>query len=99
MVEEGDPAARIIDISNSENPAVVGQYDTPEYANAVYVSDNRAFVADGNGGLQVIDISDPAQPEILGSIETSYAYNVYVRNDTIYVSDRDMGLVIIVEEQ
>ncbi len=99
FVADGRGGLIIIDVSDSENPIVIGEYDTSEYANAVHVSGGRAFVADGDGGLQVIDVSDPLQPELLGGIETAYANNVLVRNDTIYVADRDMGLVIIVEEE
>lgn len=98
-VADGRAGLIIIDVSDIEHPMLVGQYDTPRYANGVHVSDNFAYVADGEGGLQVIDVTDPAAPELHGRITTPYAYGVCARNDTVYIADRDMGLVIIVEEQ
>ena len=77
---------------------IIGQYDTPGYANGVVVLNDKAYVADGDAGLQVIEIADPSEPRLHGSMETSYAYGIDVRNDTIYIADRDMGLIVAIEE-
>ena len=98
FIADGRAGLIIIDVSNPQNPIFTGQYNTPDYANDIFVSGNLAFVADGGGGLQVIDIENPADPVSYGEIEIPYANGVNVRHDTIYVADRDMGLVIIIEE-
>lgn len=97
-IADGRSGLIVVNISNPVNPVFAGQYDTPDYANDIFVSGNLAFVADGEGGLQVIDIENPADPVSYGEIEIPYANGVYVRHDTIYVADRDMGLVIMIEE-
>jgi hypothetical protein len=38
----------IIDISDPKNPSLIATYDTPDSAHDVFVSDNRAYVADGS---------------------------------------------------
>jgi hypothetical protein len=98
-VADGRGGLVIIDVTDIENPTIISQFDTPQYANAVFVANNLAYVADGDGGIQVIDITIPTQPELYGALETSYTYGVSCRNDTIYIADRDMGLVIAVEEE
>ena len=97
-IADGRAGLIIIEVSNPQNPILTGQYDTPDYANDIFVNGNLAFIADGEGGLQIIDTENPADPVFYGEIETSYANGVHVRHDTIYVADRDMGLVIIIEE-
>jgi hypothetical protein len=97
-VADGRGGLIIIDVTDIENPTIVGQFDTPGYANEVFVSGTLAYVADGDGGLYVVDVGVPSLPDFYGSYETSYAYGVHVRNDTVFVADRDLGLVILVEE-
>jgi hypothetical protein len=43
----GYAGLRVIDVSNPSNPREVGYFDTPGYAQGVYVSGNYAYVADG----------------------------------------------------
>lgn len=98
-VADGRGGLVIIDVSNPKSPVMVGTYDTPGYANGVFVNDGLVYVADGDEGLQVIDVSNPENPQLYGELKTSYAYNLYVRGDYIYLVDRDLGLVIIKEEK
>ena len=98
-VADGRAGLVIIDVSDPENPKISSVYDTPDYANDIFISDNCAYVADGKGGLQIVDVTNPEEPVYYGEVETSYAYAVYVKDELIYIADRDMGLLIITEEE
>jgi hypothetical protein len=98
-VADGRAGLVVMDVAEPENPQIMNTYDTPEYANDVFVSGTYAYVADGAGGVQIFDISIPEEPVLYAQVETAYANAIYVENDLIYVADRDMGLVIIEEEE
>lgn len=99
-VADGRAGLVIINVSNNEDPELISAYETPDYyANNVFINDNYAYLADGEGGLKVIDISNPETPTFYGEFETPYAYSVYVKDELIYITDRDIGLVIVKEEE
>jgi hypothetical protein len=99
FVADGRAGVAIVDVGDIENPSLVAVYNTPDYANDVHVVGNLAYIAAGSGGLHVIDITDIANPVFYGEIETSYANGIYVRDTLIYLADRDMGLIILTEEE
>ena len=77
-------------------PTLVGTYDTPDYALAVTVQGDYAFVADQYYGLQMIDISDPTNPTLLGTYDTpGIARNVAVAGDYAFLVDANSGLQVI----
>ncbi|TES92745.1 MAG: T9SS type A sorting domain-containing protein, partial [Candidatus Cloacimonadota bacterium] len=85
---------RIIDVSTPSVPYEVGYYDTPDWANGVYVSGSYAYVAD-DAALRIIDVSTPSAPSEVGYYVTPYwAYGVYVSGSYAYVADRYAGLQI-----
>lgn len=77
-------------------PTLAGGYDTPGDAWGVFVSGNRAFVADYDSGLQVIDISTPtSRPFEVGSYDTpDHAWGVFVSGDHAFVADWGSGLQV-----
>ncbi|MGQ9664475.1 MAG: LVIVD repeat-containing protein [bacterium] len=97
-IADGYDGIVIIDVNDPYNPIFINSFDTPGYAQGVYVDKELAYVADGSGGLKVIDVADHENPVLYGEIETPYAYNVVVKDDIIYLVDRDWGLVIIKKE-
>lgn len=97
-IADGYGGLVIIDVSEPDNLELLGSYDTPGYAQGIFVEDNLAYIADGSEGLKVFDISDSQSPQLYGMLKTPYAYNIYVRDKQIYLVDRDLGLVIIEEE-
>ena len=54
----GERGLEIINISNPSMPKKVGNHDTADSANALYVDDHWAYVADWEGGLQIF----PCEP-------------------------------------
>jgi hypothetical protein len=95
-IADGDSGLRIINISNPAAPTEVGFYDTPGSAEAVTVSGDFAYVADGgfNGGLRIIDISDPVNPFEAGYFGPS-AYDVAVSGSYAFVADALRGVRLV----
>lgn len=74
----------------------VGSLDTAGTAEAVAVSGNYAYVADGYSGLRIIDVSNPTSPSETGYYNTTgYAFDVAVSGNYAYVADGSKGLRII----
>jgi hypothetical protein len=87
---------QVIDITNPQNPEIVGSVDTPGLAQGVAVSGTHAYVTDWSSGLQVIDITNPQNPQIVGSVGTpSAARHVAVSGNHAYVADQTSGLQVI----
>jgi len=74
----------------------VGSINLTGTSEAVAVSGNYAYMADGYSGLRIIDVTDPASPTEAGSFNTNgYAYDVAVSGNYAYVADGSKGLRII----
>lgn len=56
---------RIIDVSDTSSPVLVGQQSEP--SDSVAVQGDRAFVA-GSNGFRIVDLANPAAPVTLGSV-------------------------------
>jgi hypothetical protein len=85
-----------LDISDPENPIILGKMDTPGQAYAIAIgSNNLGYIADGECGLRVVSLHDPAQPKEVGFWHTGYALDVQVLNDIVYLAD--IGELIALE--
>ncbi len=77
----------IIDISDPENPFILGRYDTPGVAKDVRVQNGVAYVADGANGLMIIGVNNPAVPNLLARLELpGNAVDLSLRNNRAYVA-------------
>jgi hypothetical protein len=75
---------------------LVGTYTTDEWANAVYVDGNYAYVGDGLDGLLIVNITNPSNPTLVGSYNTpSSARDVHKVGNFAYIADSQSGLQII----
>jgi len=92
---------QVIDISNPQNPEIVGSVDIDALQQAyddVVLSGTYAYVATigSQTALQVIDISNPRSPQIVGSVEMpSDASAVAVSETHAYVMTYDDGLQVV----
>ncbi len=87
---------RVADVSDPENPRIVGSHSTPGEAEAVVVSGPYAFVADWKAGLRVMDVSDPENLREVGAYDTpGYAVAVAISGHYAYVADWEAGLRVI----
>ena len=76
----------LYDITNAEDPALLGTCNTPGYARAVAYKGNYIYLADGMEGLQVISIADPEYPYLIHTIPTGgNCYSVLVADSLLLI--------------
>jgi hypothetical protein len=98
-VADGRNGLILIDVSNPYQPSTVSTLNLSGYANRLYVKDSLAYIACQDAGLAIVNIKNQTQPVLVDMVKISYAKGVIVANPYIYVADRDLGLVIIKEEE
>jgi hypothetical protein len=78
----------IVDISDEDNPALVGSYNNTSGAGAnAQVVDTFLYLAAGLGGLEIINVSDPANPTLVGACAVgSGTVDVAVRGNYAYLA-------------
>lgn len=70
----------IVEITNPTTPVWRGSVDTQGRALGVFVWENYAYVADGEGGFVVVNVSSPQSPSVVTtySLPNRYVQDVYV---------------------
>ncbi|MGD2084952.1 MAG: hypothetical protein PVH61_02090 [Candidatus Aminicenantes bacterium] len=87
----------IINISDREAPRIVGECITRhhEYASAVYVQGEYAYLASVEGGLTIVDISKPSAPTEVGYRNSGSYNDVKVSGNYAYCASKRGGLHVI----
>ena len=87
----------ILDVSDPASPRQVGATrPLAGPAEAIAISQDRAYIANGGGGLQVVDLTDPAQPQVLRAWDSpGYAEDVAVAGAFAFLADGPYGLQIV----
>jgi len=98
-VADGRNGLVVIDVSNPARPALVATVQLSGYANAVAVRDTLAFLGCGTGGIAVVGIADPSNPRLITQLKTPYAMGLYPIGRFLFACDRDMGLVVVKQEE
>ena len=81
-----DSGLPIIDISNPNNPKVVGNYKEVDYIEKLAIVDNYAFVIDSLKRLSMLNLTNPVNPEKIWSYNDSVSVrNMYVDKDRLYL--------------
>ena len=75
---------------------ILHQVNTAGRTKDVQVVGNYAFLADANGGLKAVDVTIPAAAHVAAIYTTPYAYGLWADPNYIYLCDRDLGLLIFV---
>lgn len=95
----GQATGPVWSFTTSSKVQLIGNYNTPDCAMAVFITNNYAYVADDDGGLQIINISNPSNPTLTGNYDTlNSAWDVFVAGSYAYVADGGIhgyGLKII----
>ncbi len=87
---------KIVDVSDSEEPTIVGAWDSPYRSQGVTVAGSFAYLSDGLEGLYVIDVSDPTNPVDVAHLEVpGQSYDVAVLGTYAYVAAGTAGLQVI----
>jgi len=90
-----DGGLRVMSVADPAHPSLVAQGDTFDYAWAVTVDGDYAFVA-GDLGLDVVSVADPAHPVVVGQCGAPVgAAGVAVGGGYAYLADAASGLRVI----
>jgi hypothetical protein len=85
-----------VDVSDPANPVVIDTLLTDDTTNKIWITNNMAFVNNGESGFKVIDISDPVHLKAIGYYDTpGFCDQAVEENDLVYSVDRNSGLQII----
>lgn len=86
-VASGASGVDIFDITNPEEPTLIGHFDTPTYAGHIGFDGDLVAVADWDEVL-VYDVSDPDSIVLSGSRYTEYrAMGVDIKDEKVYLAD------------
>jgi hypothetical protein len=103
-VAQGEGGFMIVDLTDEENPLVVGQLDnTHGTAYGLAVMDSFAYIAVGKNGVSSVDFSDPQNPQwlqLIGGGEDNAVDLVvfYPEMDTmsyVFVAEKDEGMWVL----
>lgn len=61
----------VFDVTQPENPVLLGDYDTHWGVNGMVIAGNHAFLTEGRVGLHVLDIGASGQPVRVGTYRTT----------------------------
>jgi len=97
---------RIIDITDKENPSIIGSCDnTPLKVYGVYVEGNYAYITDKEGGVFIIDKTNKEKLYIVGIVGSRNTpgggfdifggLDIYVEGNYAYATTWDPGFIII----
>jgi hypothetical protein len=76
------------------NPVLISSINTSGRTKDLQLVGDYCFLADGSGGLKVINVANPAAPFFVAAYTTPYAYGIWADSSKIYITDRDLGLLI-----
>lgn len=91
---EGGGGIQIVDVSSPDNPTLVNTYNATvgnSHNLFIDVPAAKLYAAGTGSGLVILDISTPTSPSFLGNWATHYVHDLYVENDTAYVSTIGFG--------
>lgn len=61
----------VFDVTQPENPVLLGDYDTTWGVRGMFIAGDRAFLTEGRVGLHVLDIGTSGQPVRVGTYRTT----------------------------
>lgn len=99
FVADGREGLAVFDCSSPAAPVEVGNLPLVGYANTIALHDTLAFVACGDGGISIVNVVRPEAPWLVARIATGYAMGVCPVGQYVYAGDRDLGLVVIKQEE
>jgi len=77
---------KIVDISDSTSPTLLGSYDISKIQDIAISTDNRrAYLSIRERGLLILDISNSASPFLLGEYKCSYGAIIILSETKIYI--------------
>jgi len=94
-VAAGWAGLTVVDTTDPDSPVVVGQADTPGFAQAVDVHGRYAFVAQGTG-VTIFDLIDPAAPTPVSTYDAgATVWDVKAHGTAAYLALEGAGTVVV----
>ncbi len=85
-----------VDITDINNPALIGTMTVGNGAKNCQIIDNVAYIADSFAGLFVADVSNPGAMSAISTLDTSgEAWDIELRGDIAYLAVGGSGLQIV----
>jgi hypothetical protein len=76
----------VFDITDPQNPELIGQFDTPNWIVGMALVDEVFYLTMGEGGLLALNVSNPARPLLMDRLDTpGFASDLSIADDTLYV--------------
>ena len=95
-VVQAGSGIKVVDVSNQQNPSLIGTFQTGARFNDIAVLGDVAYVATSNAELLVLDVSNPASPNVIGTFETHGGIlGVTAEGSTAYLSIGKLGIVAV----
>lgn len=89
FLASGDNGLVVVDISDHENPAVVGNLFENEWIGAIQISGHYAYVAKGDRHVNILDLSVPSKPSLYGSVRTmGHVGGLHMSQRHLYIDSR-----------
>jgi len=73
----------LIDVSSPDNPVLVGEYDTVEWASALAIRGRYAYAATYDG-IDIIDVADKSAPQLVKTVAGDRVLDVAVIGNYLY---------------
>jgi hypothetical protein len=90
----GESGLQIVDISDSENPKLIGGIGLSGSSFSLAKRNNAIFVISAYGGFNAVDVSNPHKPALIGGIPNGAYYDFAVQDSIAYLTG-PRGLQII----
>lgn len=88
----------VFDITNSQAPQLVGQFDTPNWITGMELVDNYLYLSLGESGLMALDVSDPSRPLLMDKVElTGFLSDISVSGNVLFVIYRVSEDYVVLE--
>jgi len=98
VVADYQAGLALIDVSDKTNPSLISHLlpSGVDQAERVVTRGDTAYFIDRYNGMFAVDISIPEAPVLIGRYDTPTPTGIFVgENQTIYLSDEDLGLLIL----
>jgi hypothetical protein len=94
-VAAGSAGLLLVDLAQPARPRLVAQADTPGYARDVLVRGDRAWLADGAGGVRGYRLAGSTIAELARWPSKGHVYQLALAGDLLYVAEGTAGLAIL----
>ncbi len=95
-IANDDRGLRVMNVTDPKYPTVLGTYNSPGLARAVWADGRYAYLGDAGIGLHVVNVTNPMSPTKIGTCTTNgTAYGVFVEGHYAYVAEGTKGLRVI----